>query len=46
MDISILIADYKMDMQQIYDIANYVFRNLHTDMLDDTKKVIDQALDD
>lgn len=38
--------DYKMDMQQIYDIANYVFRNLHTDMLDDTKKVIDQALDD
>lgn len=39
-------SDYKMDMQQIYDIANYVFRNLHTDMLDDTKKVIDQALDD
>lgn len=39
-------VDYKMDMQQIYDIANYVFRNLHTEMLEDVKKVIDQALED
>lgn len=38
--------DYKMDMQQIFDIANYVFRDLHTDMLEESKRVIDQALDD
>lgn len=38
--------DYSMDMQQIYDIANHVFRNLHTDMLEDAKRVIDQALED
>jgi len=38
--------DYKLDMQQIFDIANYVFRDLHTDMLEESKRVIDQALDD
>lgn len=38
--------EYKMDMQQIYDIANYVFRNLHTDMLEDVKKIIDQDVED
>ena len=38
--------EYKMDMQQIYDIANHVFSDLHTDMLEEAKKVIDQALED
>lgn len=38
--------EYKMDMQQIFDVANYVFRNLQTDMLEETKRVIDQALED
>lgn len=38
--------DYKLEIQQIFDIANYVFRNLHTDMLEETRRVIDQALDD
>ena len=38
--------DYKLDMQQVFDIANYVFRNLHTDTLEETKRVIDQALED
>lgn len=33
-------------MQQIFEIANYVFRNLHTDLLADTSKVIDQAFDE
>lgn len=39
-------SEYKMDMQQIFDIANYVFRNLHTDMLEETRRIIDQALDE
>lgn len=39
-------TEYKLDMQQIFDIANYVFRNLHIDMLAETKRVIDQALED
>lgn len=38
--------EYKLDMQQIFDVANYVFRNLHTDMLEETQRVIDQALED
>lgn len=38
--------EYNLDMQQIFDIANYVFRDLHTDMLEEAKRVIDQALDD
>lgn len=38
--------DYKMDMQQIFDIANYVFRNLHTDLLRDTNRVIDMAFEE
>lgn len=37
--------DYKLDMQQIFDIANYVFRNLHTDMLEEANRVIDLALE-
>lgn len=39
-------SEYKLDMQQVFDIANYVFRNLHTDMLEEAKRVIDQALED
>lgn len=38
--------EYNLDMQQVFDIANYVFRDLHTDMLEEAKRVIDQALDD
>lgn len=38
--------EYRLDMQQVFDIANYVFRDLHTDMLEEAKRVIDQALED
>lgn len=38
--------EYNLDIQQVFDIANYVFRNLHTDMLEEAKRVIDQALGD
>lgn len=38
-------TEYNLDMQQIFDIANYVFRNLHTDMLEESYRVIDLALD-
>ena len=43
---AVIDPEYKMDMQQIFEIANYVFRNLHTDLLIDTSKVIDQAFDE
>lgn len=43
---AVIDSEYKMDMQQIFEIANYVFRNLHTDLLIDTSKVIDQAFDE
>lgn len=38
-------TEYNLDIQQIFDIANYVFRNLHTDMLEESYRVIDLALD-
>ena len=43
---AVIDSEYKIDMQQIFEIANYVFRNLHTDLLADTSKVIDQAFDE
>ena len=38
--------NYKMEIDEIYDIANAVLSKVHTILLDETKKVIDQALED
>ena len=38
--------NYKMEIDEIYDIANAVLSKVHTVLLDETKKVIDQALED
>lgn len=38
-------SEYKLDIQLTFDIANYVFRNLHTDMLEEAHRVIDLAFD-
>ena len=38
--------DYKLDLDEIYDIANASLSNVHVMLLDETKKVIDQAMED
>ena len=38
--------DYKLDLDDICDIANASLSNVHLMLLDETKKVIDQAMED
>lgn len=38
--------NYKLEMDEIYDIANASLTNVHVMLLDETKKVIDQAMED
>lgn len=38
--------NYKLEIEEIYDVANAVLSKVHESMLDETKKVIDQAMED
>ena len=38
--------DYKLEIDEIYDIANASLSKVHVMLLDETKKIIDQALED
>ena len=38
--------NYELKIEEIYDVANAVLSKVHETMLDETKKVIDQALED
>ena len=38
--------EYKLEVDEIYDIANASLANVHVMLLDETKKIIDQAMED